>query len=85
MTKSLYYLFAGAGIGFGVTLLWAPKSGRDTRKLLSKKVSRGKEFVSQGVESATDIYEKGLDRVTRAGDAVTSAVSAGKHAFLAKI
>jgi len=88
MEKRFCYFLAGLTAGIAVTLLMAPKSGRDTRRLIVKKVGQGKEFVARGsatvIDSASDFYERGKDTVSRTGDAVASAVSAGKRAFASK-
>ena len=43
--KFLYFL-AGAGIGAVLALLFAPKTGRETRDLLTRKTNEGRDFVS---------------------------------------
>lgn len=57
-TNNVLWFVAGAAIGTGVALLYAPKSGRETRKLISRKAERGKLFV---VNTGKDIYERGLE------------------------
>ena len=43
--KFLYFL-AGAGIGAAFALLFAPKSGRETRDLIARTASDSKDFLS---------------------------------------
>ena len=36
------FLVVGVGIGAGLALLFAPKSGKETRKILSRRAEEGK-------------------------------------------
>jgi gas vesicle protein len=42
----LAYLLVGFGAGVVLTLLFAPKSGKETRKFIAKKAGEGKEYVA---------------------------------------
>ena len=79
------YFFLGLGLGVAVGLLFAPKSGSDTRDLLLTKADEGKEFLkrrsSELRDSATDAIEKGKSAVTRQRDHLSAAVEAGKQAY----
>lgn len=47
--KGAYYvtfLFLGVGIGAGLALLFAPKSGKETRKMLARRAEDGKDYVT---------------------------------------
>lgn len=66
--KGLNYLgffIAGAGIGAGLALLFAPRTGKDTRRFLSRRAEEGREYVSStGKElfrHAEDALERGKD------------------------
>ena len=54
---------AGMGVGAVGALVFAPKSGEDTREILSKKVEEGKQYAkgrAQEIRSlATDTVEQG--------------------------
>ena len=52
------WFVAGAAIGATVALLYAPKSGRETRRIVRRKAREGSEALS---ETASDLYEKGRD------------------------
>jgi gas vesicle protein len=60
---SLVWFVAGAAIGATITLLYAPQSGRDTRRLLTKKARRSSEALSDAgrdaLDKGRDLYEKG--------------------------
>lgn len=79
------YFFLGLGIGVAAGLLFAPKSGSETRDLIRSKADEGKDYlVRRGSElrdSATDALEKGRHVVTKQRDNLTAAVEAGKQAY----
>ena len=83
--KRLSYFFLGMGIGVAIGIVFAPKSGEETRQLIRSKTDEGKEFVkkrSQEVrESATSLVDRGKEVVTRQKDHLTAAVEAGKAAY----
>ena len=60
----LVWLLAGAAIGATVALLYAPQSGKDTRRILRKKTRAGREALAESsrdlMEKGRDLYEKGL-------------------------
>lgn len=58
----LTWFLTGAAIGAAVALLYAPKSGKDTRKLISKTGQRGKEALE---DTGKDIAEAGRDMFER--------------------
>ena len=93
--KFLYFL-AGAGIGAVLALLFAPKSGRETREMiaqkatesrdfLSNKVSEGKQYVEDRGRKATDDFSSFVDRskeaLSRQKEQLTAAFEAGKAAY----
>jgi len=54
----LGWFVAGAVLGGAVALLYAPKSGRETRDFISKKSGEGKEALA---ETSRDVYDKGRE------------------------
>ena len=93
--KFLYFL-AGAGIGAVLALLFAPKSGRETRELLARtasdsrefitsKVSEGKQFVGDTTRKVTDDFSSFVDRskdaLNRQKEQLAAAFEAGKAAY----
>lgn len=75
----------GFGIGLAVGVLFAPKSGQETRELLRGKADEGKEYLRRRgeelKESAGDLMERGRAAVNRQRDNLTAAVEAGKQAY----
>jgi gas vesicle protein len=62
-TGSLVWFVAGAAIGATIALLYAPQSGRDTRRIIGKKTRQGREALADTgrdlVDKGRDLYEKG--------------------------
>ena len=64
----------GALIGAGAALLYAPRSGKETRELLAKK---GRDLKGQ----ATDALDSAKDYVQGKKAEIAAAVEAGKEAM----
>lgn len=75
----------GLGVGVGIGMLFAPKSGQETRDLLKTKAGEGTEYIKQrGTEAkqtAAEWVDKGKDALNRQKDNVNDAVEAGKQAY----
>ena len=93
--KFVFFL-AGAGIGAAVALLFAPKSGKETRDLLARtatdgrefvtsKVNEGRQYVEQASRKATDDFgsfvDKSKEALLRQKEQLTAAFEAGKAAY----
>jgi gas vesicle protein len=83
--KRLSYFFLGLGIGVAVGILFAPKSGQETRELIRTKAGEGKEYLKRRGEelydSAGDVVEKGKAALQRQKEQLAAAVEAGKQAY----
>ena len=79
------YFFLGLGLGVAVGLLFAPKSGTETRELIRSKADEGKEYLKRRSvdlkESANEAIERGRSAVSRQRDNLSAAVEAGKQAY----
>ena len=79
------YFFLGLGLGVAVGLLFAPKSGAETRDLLLTKADEGKDYIRRRSEelrdSASEAIDKGKGLVNRQKDQLAAAVEAGKQAY----
>ena len=67
-SKAVNYLgffIAGAGIGAGFALLFAPKTGKGTRRLLARRAEDGMDYVS---ETGKDLLRHAEDAVERGKD-----------------
>lgn len=82
--EGLSTFLLGAATGIGMGILFAPKSGRETRELLKENAEEGKEYLKRrGTElrdSATDIIERGKEAIGRQKSVLTDAVAAGTQA-----
>lgn len=83
--RRISYFLLGLGVGVAVGVLFAPKSGTETRQLLKSKAEEGKEYINrrsgEWKESATELLDKGKQAVVRQKDQVVAAVEAGKQAY----
>lgn len=90
------YFLLGLGIGVAAGILWAPKSGEETRQLISDKAGEGADYLKaraqEGTDyvrqraddlkqSASDLYERGRSTINRQKDTLNAAVEAGKQAY----
>jgi gas vesicle protein len=57
-TGSLVWFVAGAAIGATIALLYAPQSGRDTRRIIGEKARQGREAL---VDTGRDLADKGRE------------------------
>jgi gas vesicle protein len=62
--KAMWFL-AGVAVGAALGMLFAPKSGRELRRMISEKTSEGREKL---VEAGKDIYDKGRDLYEKGKD-----------------
>jgi len=80
------FFLVGVGIGALLGVLFAPKSGEETRDYLSKRADEGREFAQKKArelrERADDLIERGKDVASRKRDSLSASVEAGREAFL---
>jgi gas vesicle protein len=80
------YFLVGLGVGALMGVLFAPKSGDETREYLSKRADDGREFAQKKArelrERADDLIERGKDAAARKRESLSAAVEAGREAFL---
>jgi gas vesicle protein len=61
-TNNLAWFLTGTIIGATVAMLYAPKSGKDTRQYISDKTQQGREAVT---ETSKDIADAGKEMFER--------------------
>jgi gas vesicle protein len=75
----------GLGVGVGIGMLFAPKSGQETRELIKNKAGEGADFVKQRgadiKQSAAEWVDKGKEALGRQKDNIAEAVEAGRQAY----
>jgi gas vesicle protein len=83
--NKLSYFFLGLGLGVAVGVLFAPKSGAETRDFLRNKADEGTDFVKRRAEelrdSAADAIDRSKDSLRRHKENLSAAVDAGKQAY----
>ena len=83
--NKLSYFCLGLGLGVAVGILFAPKSGAETRQLLRSKAEEGADYVKRRSgefrDSASDALDRGKQAVNRHRDNLSAAVEAGKQAY----
>jgi gas vesicle protein len=79
------FFLVGLGIGALVGILFAPKSGEETREYLSSKAEEGKDYAQKKArelrERAEDLIERSKEIMARQKDAISTAVDAGKETY----
>jgi gas vesicle protein len=79
------YFLVGLGIGSLVGVLFAPKSGEETRKYLAKKASEGNEFARKQArelrDRAEDAVEHGKETIAQTKEQIATAIDVGRVAY----
>jgi gas vesicle protein len=93
--KILFFM-AGAGLGAILALLFAPKSGRETRELIARTATDSRDFIANKVTEGREVVEekgrkigddfttfldKSKEAVQRQKEQLTAAFEAGKAAY----
>jgi gas vesicle protein len=83
--SKISYFMVGLGVGALLGILFAPKSGEETREYLSQKAEEGKEYAQRKArelkERAEDLIERSKGVATRQKDSIAAAVEAGRDAY----
>jgi gas vesicle protein len=79
------YLLVGLGIGSLFGILFAPKSGEETREYLAQKAREGSDYTQGKVqelkERAEDIVARGTEVVAERKGQIAAAIDAGREAY----
>ena len=71
-TSRLAWFLTGVIIGAAVAVLYAPRSGKDTRQFISEKTQQGKDAVTETgkdvVEASKEMFDRGRKLVEDAAD-----------------
>jgi gas vesicle protein len=82
--KLSYFLF-GLGMGVAIGVLFAPKSGQETRQMLRSKATEGADYLRRKGEevrdSATDLVGRGREAFQSQRDNLSAALEAGRQAY----
>lgn len=79
------YFLVGLGVGALLGILFAPKSGEETREYLKDKAEEGREYAQKKArelrERAEEIGDRARDTVSRQKEHISSAIEAGTDAY----
>jgi gas vesicle protein len=83
--KSIFYFLVGLGVGSLIGILYAPKSGEETRNHLVQKAKEASEYAQKKgrelTESAENLMERGKESMTHKKERITTAIHAGREAY----
>jgi|SRR5580698_611577 gas vesicle protein len=83
--SKLSFFFLGLGLGVAVGVLFAPKSGTETREFIRDKAGEGVDYVKRRGEelrdTATDTIGKSKEALRRQKENLAAAMEAGKQAY----
>jgi gas vesicle protein len=84
-SSGILWFLAGLGLGAALGVLYAPKSGRETRESILSAAEEGSDFVRERArqyrEQANDWVEKSKDVVSQQRDQLRNAFDAGRQAY----
>ena len=83
--NSFLWFLAGLGIGAAAGVLYAPRSGDETREALRARAEEGREFVRergrQAREQAAGWVDRGREALNQQKEQFRSAYEAGRQAY----
>jgi len=75
----------GLGVGVGIGMLFAPKSGQETRETIKNKAGEGSEYLKQRAADAkqrsSELVDRSREAFNRQRENLAGAVEAGKQAY----
>ena len=81
----LSFFLIGLGLGVVGGILFAPKSGAETREFLRESATEGADYVKRRGdelrETAEETINRGKETLRRQKENLASAMEAGKHAY----
>jgi gas vesicle protein len=84
-SNSLVWFLAGLGVGALVGVLYAPRSGSETREALRSKADEGREVLrnraQQAREQASQWVDRGREVLNQQKEQFRSAYEAGREAY----
>ncbi len=83
--NSFLWFLAGLGVGALVGVLYAPRSGNETREALRSRAEEGREYVRNRArevrEQAGDWVDRGREVLNQQKEQFRSAYDAGRQAY----
>jgi gas vesicle protein len=86
-TRVVYFL-TGLGIGALIGILFAPRSGEQTRELIAGRAEEGREYLTRRSrevrDQAASFVDRGKEAFSQQREQLASAIEAGKQAYRAE-
>jgi len=83
--SKLSYFFLGLGLGVAAGVLFAPKSGAETREYLRNRADEGVDYVKRRStelrDQAGEAIDRGKQAIQKQRDNLSAAVDAGVQAY----
>src|SRR5438309_8765358 len=83
--NNFMWFLAGLGCGALMGVLYAPRSGRETRDSLKNTAQEGREYIKtrgrDAKESMNEWVDRGKEVVGRSKEQINSAIDAGRQAY----
>ena len=83
--NTFVWFLAGLGLGALAGVLYAPRSGSETREAIRARAEEGREFVKNRArdarEQASQWADKGREKVTQQKEQFRQAYEAGRQAY----
>jgi gas vesicle protein len=84
-TKGLSSFLLGLGVGVAIGMLFAPKSGEETREIIKNKAGEGTDYLKQRSsdirQTAAEWVDKGRDALGKQKETIAEAMEAGRQAY----
>lgn len=84
-SSSIGWFLAGLGLGALVGVLYAPRSGRETRESIINAANEGRDYATRTAqqvrEQAGQWVDKGKETLNRQRDQFSQAIDAGRQAY----
>ena len=75
----------GLGVGVGIGMLFAPKSGKETRDIIKNKAGESSDYLKQRSadikQTASEWVDKGKEALGRQKENIADAMEAGRQAY----
>jgi gas vesicle protein len=84
-SNSFLWFLAGLGVGAVAGVLYAPRSGNETREALLSKAEEGREYMRHRAQNArsqaSELVDRGRDMLNQQKDQFRAAYDAGRQAY----
>ncbi len=85
MGENLAWFLAGIGCGAVVGILYAPRSGDETRQAIRAKAEEGRQYMQERSQRVRDqagqLVDRGRDMINQQKENLRGAVETGRQAY----